>query len=388
MNIQNLALMLGLKQGTEISNASSIFLEQVKDYMNSAQDNPSEAHAKAEEGALTMLYQNFFQYAVEWVKEERQKTVEIPSHENAKELKKRANEALTDLQENILKYALCYMRLNRAMGTVQGEMESQLQNGPTDKDIKWTSDTGTLLKRYRQERRKLRSDNKRFANGMKALETAEKNYDTCRNGAVSLFGEKAAEDILRPYRSALRSGDFPKAKKALSSMETAKKKFSIGKKGEGADVNTIQKAGKDYVEVLESVQDDLRTGENKLFLAGKEISVTIGAQEREIEQKTQYINKYHMPYMDHKLKSLRHLREKLLVIGSLESLTTLYIRLIRGIAEPMEDIKKVREYEEEVVERVYYLLKGQFQEVEKIENWNLEAMEEFSESMADFTGTA
>ncbi|GJL85778.1 MAG: hypothetical protein DHS20C02_15530 [Micavibrio sp.] len=384
MTSKNLAQMLGLEPGTEISNAASVFLEQVKEYMSSAQASPSEAHAKAEEGALNMLYKNFFEYALEWAGEERKKTVEQPNHPNAKDLKKKATEALNDLQDNIIKFALAYMRLNRSMGFVQDELNTyEKAAGGKGKNIKWTSETGTLLLRYRKERKALKESNARLVQGMKVLEKEEKRLALLEKSMKKIFGGKF-EDYLRPYRSALRSGSFDKAEKSLKAMANAKRKFSLDKKSEEAALKTIQKEGGAYINVLKNAQDNLRAQDGKLFFKAREISVTIAAQDKEIEQKNMYINKYYQPYMEHKLNSLRHLKEKLLVVGSLESLTTLYIRLMRGMAQPLADIKAVREYEEEVIGHVYYLLGGQFRETDSIERWNVESMQEFENSLQDF----
>ena len=76
--------------------------------------------------------------------------------------------------------------------------------------------------------------------------------------------------------------------------------------------------------------------------------------------------------------------KKLLIFGSLEGLTTLYMRLVRGMAEPMTDIKQVRSYEAEVIENVNYILGGQFQEIGNTEKWTTQTMNEFYECMADF----
>lgn len=377
--------MLGLEPGTEISNAASIFLEQVKEYMNSAQASPSAAHIKAEEGALLMLYKNFFGYALEWAAQERQKTAKQPNHPDALNLKKKATEALNDLQDNIIKFALAYMRLNRAMSFVQDELNTYENSGEKDKKIKWTSDTGILLLRYRKERKVLIESNKRLSQGIKILEEKEKHLEALEQNLQRIFGDKI-EDHLRPYRSALRSGDFDKAEKSLKAMANAKRKFSLDKKAEELALETVQKEGSIYIEVVKAAQEELRAPDGKLFLKSKEMSVTIAAQDREIEQKSMYISKYHQPYMEHKLNSLRHLKEKLLVVGSLESLTTLYIRLMRGMAQPLADIKEVRRYEEEVIGHVYYLLGGQFQEIDNIERWNIETIQEFASSMDDFKG--
>lgn len=386
MNSKNLAQMLGLEPGAEISNAASVFLEQVKEYMNSVQANPSEAHIKAEENALQMLYGSFFQYALEWAGQERKKFAKQPNHPDATKLKKKAADALNDLQDNILKFALTYMRLNRSMSIIQNELNAYEKTGQIDKNIEWTSDTGILLQRYRKERKALAESNERLLRGIEVLEQNEKHFDLFEQAAQKVFDDKA-EEYLRSYRSALRSGDFNKAEKVLQTLATEKRKFSIDKKAEEAALQTMQKSGKAFIDAVTNSQDHLRAPDGKLFLKTAEMKVIVDAQVREIEQRNMYIQKYHQPYMEYKLNGLRHLKEKLLVVGSLEGLTTLYMRLMRGMAQPLADIKQVREYETEVIGNVYYLLGGRFQEVDNIEKWNVETLQEFADSMQDFKGT-
>ena len=62
---------------------------------------------------------------------------------------------------------------------------------------------------------------------------------------------------------------------------------------------------------------------------------------------------------------------------------TLYIRMLRGIAEPLEDIKAVRQYESEVIEHVLYLLGGQFQEMQNINRRIEEVMLDVASSVSD-----
>lgn len=105
---------------------------------------------------------------------------------------------------------------------------------------------------------------------------------------------------------------------------------------------------------------------------------------KDIEQKETFIRKYYRPYLSNRIDKLKFLRTKLLVVGSLESLMTLYIRMMRGIAQPLEDIKSVRLYESEVIEHVTYLLGGQFQEMNNINERIEEILQEFNICVHDY----
>src|SRR5690606_23557383 len=121
----------------------------------------------------------------------------------------------------------------------------------------------------------------------------------------------------------------------------------------------MKKAGEAYIAFLEKHQEILRAGGKKLYLKPAEVNILKDENNREIEQKQVSTRKYFRAFLSYQITSLQYLRTKLLVLGSLGSLMTLYIRLLRGIAEPLEDVKAVRLYESEVIEHVSYLLGGQ-----------------------------
>ncbi len=383
MSIQSVSALLGLEEDSEISHAASKFLEQVKEYMLSAQNKPSLKHSQAEERALVMLYKRFFDFSLEWSTKERRNHDGDPDHTEAQRLKKRGENLVNDLQDNIINFAMCYMRLNRSIGFIQDEIGRHGKN--PDKNIQWTSDTGVLLQRYRKERQDLLELNAKLKVGIPIIEEAEKHLFTMSALTRKTFGDQASETYMRAFRSALRGNDFTRAKKALKTITAIKKKFLIDKKTADSNIKDIIKAGHAYIDALEKNIKDLTTKEGKLFLRKQEIDIAMAAQDKEIQKNTQYIIKYHKPYMEYKLKSILHLKEKLLVVGSLDSLTTLFLRLLRGMSAPLPDIKTVRTYEEEVIQYIDYLLSGQFKEVDNIASWNKDAMDEFDSSMREFT---
>lgn len=386
---QALVKELNLTPENDISNAASTFTDVVKGYIRTIQDDPSMETIEKEEEILKTIYKEFFDYSVKWAASERKKYMKVKNHPEADKLKKQASDALNDLQKNIVRFALCYMHIDRCAAVVHEEIKKNEHNFTGDnKKFKWTSDTGLLLRRYQKERTDLREANERLAKALASLEKTEEHIQTLRQSAEKTLGKQDADKAMSSLRSNLRTGNFDKARKVLAETATAKKKFVLDKKGEQKILDQIKKSGEAYVAAIEEFQDDLKMEDGKLYLGASEISVVVAAQEREIEQKSKYIAKYHQPYMDNKLKSLGHLRDKLLIFGSLEGLTTLYMRLMRGMAEPMVDVKDVRSYESEVIENVNYILGGQFQEIANIEKWTHETMNEFYECMAGFDQAA
>jgi hypothetical protein len=94
--------------------------------------------------------------------------------------------------------------------------------------------------------------------------------------------------------------------------------------------------------------------------------------------------KYSMPYMEFKLGTLSHLRDKMMVIGSLENLMTLYRKMLSGLIRPLADMGAVREYESTVINRTRYLQNNFFGEVPVIIRESAKVVEEFRVLQRDY----
>lgn len=375
---------LGLNQDSEFANAAARFVEAVKEFAVGMLEEEDIRRADQQERAVELLYAGFFKYAVEWAETQHDLHKKRPGHPDAEKLKILAMSTREDLQKNILRYIRCYMYLNRSFMILQGELEC-CATGARDQGVKWTPDTDVLWERFRKERAELEESNEKLARACEILTVAEKDFDCVEQSVQKLFGKKPAQELLPPFRFSLRCGDFEKAEKILTALENVKRRLGADKAG----VKIIQESGRRFRDVLEKHQDILKDSENKTYLRPGEVRIVLEAQKQDIIKKTALIQKYHQPYIEYKIKALGHLKEKLRVIGSLESLTTLYIRMIRGIAEPMIDAKIMRKYEEEVVGHIDYLLGSQFQEIENIEKRSLALVERFKEDMKEFKkGTA
>ncbi len=374
--------VIGLKDDVDISVAGTRFVECVKEYINHVQQNPSEENVEKEVRELTALYKAFFPYSHVWAKRARSLHPNPDNHPAAGKLKHKGSTAVDDLQANIIDFAICYTSIARSLGLINAEMK----RAPLikDKDVQWTSETGTLLGKHRKKRVLLIERNERLHEAVKLLESVVPKRVAIEKAAADLFGKDQSEKLLSSFRSGLRIADFNRARGGLSKLKNEKTKFAFDKKKAENAHAIIKKEGEEYIAFLEKHKETLISSGEKLFLKPTEISIAIDTNKKEIEQSEIFIRKYFRPFLNHQIRGLKHLRTKLLVVGSLESLMTLYIRMMRGIAEPLEDIKAVRLYEAEVIEHVMYLLGGQFQEMKNIEKRIEEILRDFSTSVHDY----
>lgn len=389
MNTQEqITQILGIEAGADISAVGSKIIEHIKSYCQAVQTKPKEKTAKVEDAAIKKIYEIFFEYSRMWASEEKLKHKKEKDDPSAARLKERAAEVLSDLQQNIINYAQCYLRLHRASGFIHKEMKIFEKASSIDvlkaEKIPWTSDTGMLLQKYRKERKSLKAETDILNAALDVLQEAEPHFVEAEEAINSILNEKKVEENIRPFRTAMRSKDFNKARKSLKVLDDLKPGFAQNKAKFTEGVQTAKDGFLAYIDIIDKGQENLIDAEGKIYLREKEVSMVAKSKSKEIESKSSFIEKYHQSYMDYKNREISHLKDKLLVIGSIESLMTLYIQLMRGLARPITDMKAVREYEHEVIEKVNYLLGGQFQEIHNIENRLERSMKDFVVSIEDY----
>lgn len=369
-----------LSPDLDISNAASAFTDVVKGYMRYIEDDASmEEQKKAEEEkVIGELFEVFFQYSSKWAEAERKKYLNQKDDPEAKKLKEQASNALKALQDSIIRFSLIYMHIGRCAAVVHKDMKSNEVRGiAVEKNFKWTADTTRLLKRYLKERIELKTNSEALREGLPILEKTDELLASLREALEKVHKTQKVDTLISGLRSGLRTANFTKANRILQEMSTPSQKFTLDKKLSEQSIEQIKQDGAAIIKAFEENEEQLKSPERKLYLTMTELKIIIDAQEREIDQKTKYINKYHQPFIENKYKSISHIKDKLLILSSLESLITLYMRLMRGLSCPLNDIKEIRTFEAEVIENINYILKGQFQDISLIESRLEDAMVEY-----------
>ncbi len=373
---------LELPADADLSQVEQAFMQNMKERIQKVAESYDEDVVLQEEKELRNLFGKFFNYTIDWITEELKKTKGEPNHAEASKLKTTARDVLKALQDQLVVYAISYMHINRWMTLVRDEIKQESFGlNISGAKIVYTSDTGTMLMRHKKRKREILEHNVRLNKAAAILKQAAPFYDAFRDALIRLGGREEGEKVVRSISSALRISDERKLKRACKTIEEMKKKISVDKKGgdqlRAEAVDNVKK----FAAIINHSKDILSSDDGKVYLHAREINVVLGAHEREVTQANKFIAKYNLPYMEHKLKTLYTQKDKLLVLGSLESLMTLYLRLIKGIAKPLADL---REYEAEVLDHVKYLLDGRFQEVPKIQAHAEKTVKEFSRNLKEY----
>jgi hypothetical protein len=159
---------------------------------------------------------------------------------------------------------------------------------------------------------------------------------------------------------------YAKTEKALKDIRDYKKKFSLAGNSSNASKDRAISEARKFMEIIKENDKVLENGEGRLYLHPHEVRMAIEANNKEVVGIRNYFFKYHLPYMEGKVASFNRLRDKLMVMGSIEDLTRLYTRMFKGLTEPLKDFAAIRDYESQAVDQAKYLNSTLFQEIPKI----------------------
>lgn len=376
MSVHPFLELLGFDKAADIDAVERRFLDVVKDHLQNVSTNYDEAEVRGQEAWLRDLHSRFFQYALEWVMEESRQHKAPPTAEALK-LKKQAREIMGDLQRHMVEFACCYMHLNRYVTLLRDEMRGEEERlGVGGKDTKWTSDTGTMVARYNVQKRQLADSAERMKKAGPLAAVVDGHLGDMRLVLTKIHGADKADLLQRSLVAALRTKEFTRARKALSDiLESAKN---------AADASALDSAGRAVIAACEEHQDLFVSDEGRLFLKPSETDQAYNVSMRELAKIKAIMGKYYRPYMQYKIETLFHLKDKLLVIGSIEGQTILYRRLLTGFAAPLAEMKDLRAYESDVLDKIKYLLGSQFQEVPVILARARETVGEFRSGAEEF----
>ena len=376
MSVNPFLELLGFDKPADIDVVERRFLDVVKDHLQNVSTSYDEAQVKAQEAWLRDIHNRFFQHTLEWVLEESRKHKGQPSAEAIK-LKKQARDVMGDLQKHMVEFACCYMHLNRYVTLLRDESRREEERlGIGGKDMKWTSDTGTMVARYTAQKRQLADAAERMKKAGPLLATLDATFTHMRDTLTKIYGADKTEVLLRSLVASLRTKDFTRARKALTDIIEATKNAS--------DMEALKASGESIIATCEEHQDLFVSDENRLFLKSSETDQAYNAYMRELARIKAMMGKYYRPYMQYKIETLFHLKDKLLVIGSIEGQTILYRRLLTGFAKPLADMKDLRSYESDVLDKIKYLLGGRFQEVPVILERARDTVSEFRSGADEF----
>ncbi|WP_435640611.1 hypothetical protein [Micavibrio aeruginosavorus] len=386
--VVTLLTSLGLTDATDFDAVERGFMERVHGIVSAASESYDEAQVKAQEQELKTLFQQFFDYAMQWAAHDVKAQMKIPGrpkdHPDATRLKAEARNVLRGLQGNITNFAVAYMHINRFTTLVRDGIRNDKSKALdiSGRKIKWTADAGVMMARYEKRKAELLDYKLRFGTARDLLASMENDWVVVTKSLEALYGPVEAEGMERSLRASLRIGDMKRARTVAKAALEGKLRF--GAERPDAVRQVLDQTLTRLVNFYDQHQSDLQDEEKRLFLRAAELGLVMEAQAQEIRKINGFVMKYSMPYMEFKLGTLSHLRDKMMVIGSLENLMTLYRKMLSGLIRPLADMGAVREYESTVINRTRYLQNNFFGEVPTIIRESAKVVEEFRVLQRDY----
>jgi|GEM_PF-4350649 len=366
-------------------NVRSDFIEQVHVAMSLVQEDSLLQNLEAHQVALQEYYRVFFAYLRDWVSHEQKKHAHFESVPDFRTLQDTVGSIQKRLEDNIINFSCCAMSLFYSKGTLSAYRKMYDSECQTSlKKIEWTKASSRMLRQNLSERKKLLDSTTNLAIGLRVLEGFESSHGALHDLVEKVASKKTAQNLTKSLRVVLRNGDFKKGQDMIATLDRPKGLF-VGPKKELSFENSVMSLAS-YVETLKNNVNYLKADAelDKIFLSAQELKVVLIARLKELETTEEFLRKYWTPYIDHVMRSFSLLQEKLSVIGSFETLLTLYIQMVRGIAQPLQDMKDIREYETNILDKVQFLLNTQFKEIENIQRLNNDDIQNFHKNLGMF----
>lgn len=385
MSVESFLQSLGEPQNADIEPVEKKFLEAVKDRIQAVAAVYDEAEVQKESDWLRAYHKDFFDFSIEWTKRELQSHAGQKSHPDAAALKKDAQGMLSGLQANIVEFALAYMHINRFFVLLREEIrKEEIKLGADITFMKWSSDVGNAIVKYRKRKKQLLEDIENLGQAKKILEEIEPDMDGIKSALITLFGAEKATSLTRSLISSFRTSDDVKVRKTLKLIKDTKKRFGVDGKTYQTNLAQIEASAAKLQQVFAEQKDVLSGDDERLYLRPIETDLAYNGKVLELKQIKGFLAKYHLPYMQSKLDNLGRLKEKMLVIGSLEGLMTLYKQLLAGLARPLSTLEDIRAYEDATVNKAKYLLGSHFQEIPNIHRDAEKIVQEFRKGRKEF----
>jgi hypothetical protein len=363
------------------------FIVHIKARLQTSAENYAESELQTEEKWLRGQFAAYFIFTGDWIIKNKYMPETAKEAMHVKKIKEDAESAQEDLQKYITEFASVYMHLGRFTVLLRDEIKGEEKRKASmnaNTNARWSADVGMMINRYRKEKDERLGNIHRLKSAIPVIEHMEANITALTEALVGLFGKDKASPFIRSLTAAFRTLDYEKIKRTTRNVLETKKRFTLDQNSAKKLYDDVKNIVQKTAHLIHENEKTLEAPDKKVYLKTIEIKAAIQSDIKDLGKIKGYLSKYHGPYMQHKLNAINHLKEKLMVINTFESLMVLYKRMIIGIASPLSDIKEIRLYESEVVNHVQYLLQGHFKELPNILLRGEETVQEFRDTRKDF----
>ncbi len=277
----------------------------------------------------------YFNLMHQWQCDEADSIDDIDECTASRDNVREARVVLPSFEKQFIRYALCYLELNRALIQVRASLADISRDynfNDMAKHLKINHATGALLQRAHRERKTIMEKRLRLDRVRTLLQHFDPLMELLGADLPRLLGQERGDHELTLFKGALRQKNFQKARGIASNWP------HDWLKNTGTTVATMAER---HVEELQA-QDGIMLHSGELTL----ITMFLKADESRINQ---FMTKYNIPYMVFKYRNLIHQGYLLGRIGSIEALIIQHAKLLSVAVRPQSDTDIAKAQEQAVL---------------------------------------
>ena len=255
----------------------------------------------------------------------------VLSKDNTRE----ARVLLPSFEKHFVRYALCYLELNRALIQVRASIANIARDydlSDMSKHLKINHATGALLQRAHRERKTIMEKRLRLERAHTLLQHFDPLMELLGEGLPRLMGHDKGDHELTLFKGALRKSHFDGARALISHWPH----------------DWLKETATTVITLAERHAPDLKAQDGLMLHSGELalIGMFLKSDEARINQ---FMAKYNIPYMVFRYQSLIHQGYLLGRIGSIEGLIIQHAKLLSLAARPQADTDAAKVQEQAVL---------------------------------------
>ena len=287
------------------------------------------------ESDLRHLCNDYFSIMHAWQEEEEDRHEGIEPCDASKENMREARSMLAGFEKNFIRYALCYLELNRALIQVRGGLSHLARDydmNEAAKKIQVNHATGALLQQAHRERKSIMEKRLRLERVRGLLQHFDPLMELLGEDLPRLLGQDVGSRDLVLFKGALRKKNFDAARSICSRWHH----------------DWLRKTGEAVIELAEKNVGELQAADGIMLHSGELTLITSFLQGDEAKI-NRFMNKYNVPYMVFKYRNLIHQGYQLGRIGSIEGLIIQHAKLVSLSARPVSGAEEAKMQEQSVL---------------------------------------
>jgi len=321
------------------------FYGDLWDYIKRAEKIHDPMELSRCESEMRKSCSRYFSLMGEWCAEEEEKcendSVCPASRDNARE----ARTALPIFEKQFVRYALCYLELNRALIQVRGSLAHfarEYDMEDMSKAIQVNNGTGLLLQRAHRERKTIMEKRLRIERVKGLLQHFDPLMEMLGEDLPRMMGHDG-DHQLTLFKGAVRKQEFARARSLVSKWSQ----------------EWLRQAGNTVIDMAEKYKDEL-IAQDGLMLHSGELTLIASFLKADEERINHFMAKYNVPYMVFQYQNLLHQGYLLGRVGSIEGLIIQHAKILSLAARPHSDAEQAKQQEQAILVPLRGLLQTKF----------------------------